>query len=127
MAITVAKQVLIDGSRNAVVKLHLVSGAASDVTNQALLDISTLVDAPATIKLMQIESGSSDMDIDLHWDATANVDIVTLPIGEDIYDFTRFGGLINNAGVGVTGDILFSTRGAAADSEATIILDMKKN
>lgn len=127
MAITVTKQVLVDGSRNTTVKLHLVSGAATDVTNQSLLDISTLVDEPAIVKIVYIESGSSDMDIDLHWDATVNVDIMTLPVGEDIYDATRFGGYINNAGAGVTGDILFSTRGAAADSEATIVLDLKKS
>lgn len=127
MAITVTKQVLVDGSRNAIVKLHLVSGAAADVTNQSLLDISTLDSSPSIVKIVGIESSSADMDIDLHWDATSNVDIMTLPIGEDIYDFKYFGGLINNAGAGVTGDILFSTRGAAADTEATIILNLKKS
>ena len=125
MAITVAKQVLVDGSRNIVVKLHLVSGAASDVSDQELLDISDFSATPALVKIMGIDTGSSDMDIDLIWDATSNVDIMTLPIGEDVYDFTSFGGLINNAGAAVTGDILFSTRGAAGDSEATIILYLK--
>ncbi len=127
MAITVTKQVLVDGSRNAVVKLHLVSGAASDVSAQSLLDVSTLVDAPAKVKIVGIDCGSSDMDLDLHWDATSNVDIITLPVGESIFEFGPFGGLINNAGAGVTGDILFSSRGAAADSEATIILNLKKS
>lgn len=127
MAITVSSQVLVDGSRNAVVKLHLVSGAAVDVTDQSLIDISALLaNSPAKVKIMAIESSSSDMDIDLHWDATSNVDIMTLPVGEDVYDFRRIGGLINNAGAGVTGDILFSTRGAASDSEATILLELKK-
>lgn len=127
MAITVTRQTLVDGSRNLVVKHHLVSGAASDVTAQLLTDVSTYVDAPATVKIVRIESSSADMDIDLHWDATTDVDILTLPIGEDIYDFSQFGGLINNAGAGITGDIMFSTRGAAADTEATIILYMKKS
>lgn len=127
MAITVTKQVIVDGSRNAVVKLHLVSGAAAEATNQSLLDVSTLVDTPAEVKIVEITSGSSDMDIDLHWDATANVDIITLPVGETVYDFREFGGLLNNSGAGKTGDILFSTRGAAADSEATIVLTLKKN
>ena len=127
MAITVTKQVIIDGSKNAIVKLHLVSGAAADVVAQSLLDVSTLDGAPATVRILGIESSSSDMDIDLHWDATTDVDIMTLPVGEDVYDFSRFGGLPNNAGAGITGDIMFSTRGAAADSEATIILDLKKS
>ena len=127
MAITVEKQVFVDGSRNTVVKLHLVSGAASDVSDQLLLDVSILDKAPATVKIMSINSSSSDMDIDLHWDADSNVDIMTLPIGEDVYNLHFFGGLTNNAGSGVTGDILFSSRGAAADSEATIILELKKS
>lgn len=126
MAITVTKHVLVDGSRVSVVKLHLVSGAAADVTNQSLLDVSTLVGAPSKVKIMSIEASGNDADVDLHWDATANVDIVTLPVGENIFDFSRFGGLINNAGAGVTGDILFSTRGAAADTEITIILELRK-
>ena len=127
MAITVAKQNIVDGQTVGVVKLHLVSGAASDVTAQSLLDISTLNGAPALIKIMALQTSSSDMDIDLHWDATTDVDILTLPVGENVYDFARFGGLINNAGSGVTGDILFTTRGAAADSEATIIIEYRQS
>ena len=127
MAIVVTKQVLEDGGEYASVKLHLVSGAASDVTDQSLLDVSTLSGTPATVKIMRIDSGSSDMDIDLLWDADANVAIMMLPIGENIYECSRFGGLRNNAGTGITGDILFTTRGAAADTEATIFLDLKKS
>lgn len=127
MAITVTKQVMVDGPQHAVVKLHLVSGAAADVTNQSLLDVSTLEDSPALVKIMSLNVFSADMDIDLHWDATANVDILTLPVGENNSKFTFFGGLTNNAGAGVTGDILFSTRGAAADTEATIILQLQKS
>lgn len=126
MAITVTKQDINDGSRNATVKLHLVSGAASDVTNQSLLDISSLDGAPTLVKIVSLVASGSDMDIDLHWDATANVDIITIPPGETVYDFRFTGGLPNNAGAGVTGDILFSTRGAAADTEFTIIMELKK-
>lgn len=127
MAITVTKQNIVDGERVGVVKLHLVSGAAADVTAQSLLDVSTLNGAPSTIKIMALQTSSSDMDIDLHWDATTDVDILTLPVGENVYDFSRFGGLINNAGAGITGDILFSSRGAAADSEATIIIEYRQS
>lgn len=126
MAITVTKQVLVDNDPTYVVKLHLVSGAASDVTAQSLLDVSTLAGAPATVKIYSITASGSDMDVDLHWDATTDVDIITLPPGETIYDFRWMGGLINNAGSGITGDIMFSSRGAAADTEWTIILELRK-
>ena len=125
MAITVTTQTLVDGSTNIVVKCQLVSGAAADVTAQQLLDVSTFSAAPAKVKIMQIHGGGSDFDIDLHWDATTDVDIMTLPVGEFFYDFRSIGGLINNAGTGVTGDIMFTSRGAAADSECTIILYLR--
>lgn len=124
MAISVTKHTLVDGSRNIVVKLHLVSGAAAEASSQLLLDISTQSSSPSEVKIMQIETGGSDMDIELLWDGAPDVKIMTIPLGESIYDFRQIGGLTNNA-VDASGDILFSTRGAAADSECTIILHLK--
>lgn len=124
MAITVTKQNVVNGETVGVVKLHLVSGAASDVTDQSLLDVSTLNGTPSLIKIMEIKCTSSDMDIDLIWDGDTDKDIMTLPAGDTDFNFRRFGGLINNAEA-PTGDILFSTRGAAADSEATIIIQYR--
>lgn len=127
MAVTVAKQKLIDGVRIAVVKYTLISGAASDVTNQSLTDISVdLSGTPDRVKIMYITATVDNFAIDLHWDATTDLAMVTLPAGENIIDARPYGGLHNNAGVGITGDIKFSTRGVEADSEATLIIEYVK-
>ena len=42
-------------------------------------------------------------------------------------DFEKFGGLTNNAGTGVTGDVLFSTADASAGDFYTIVLEMVKS
>jgi len=43
-----------------------------------------------------------------------------------VIDFKPVGGLINNAGTGVTGDILFTTSGHTAGDSYSIILEMDK-
>lgn len=129
MAITVTTQTIVDGDTILVVKCQLVSGAAADVTAQQLLDVSTFVGGSAAtrVKIMQVHGGGSDFDMELLWDATTDVKIMTLPVGEFFYDFSNIGGLPNNGGTGVTGDIMFTTRGAAADSECSIILFLRKS
>jgi hypothetical protein len=38
-------------------------------------------------------------------------------------DYSSFGGLPNNAGTGKTGDVLFTTVGAAAGDRYTIVIE----
>jgi len=62
------------------------------------------------------------------WGADANV--ICLTIGEDqfqTHDFSKFGGIPNNAGTGKTGDVLFTTVGAASGDRYTIVLECLKN
>jgi hypothetical protein len=61
------------------------------------------------------------------WDATTDVPAFVLAPGQAQMDFSKFGGLINNAGAGVTGDIMFTTIGHSAGDTYSIILHMKKN
>jgi len=130
MAITVNKHIIVEGSRNAVIKYHLVSGAAADVTNQVLQAKVDLDPVPGNFKIMSIRGGGSDMDIDLHFDSAPDEDIITLNSGNPLdHCFKHFGGITDNSDhdePNYTGNLLFSTRGAAADSEFTIILELKK-
>ena len=60
-------------------------------------------------------------------DATTNAFCIEL--GENQsgdHDYTSFGGLTNNAGSGVTGDVLFTTVGHSSADTYTIILYMRK-
>ena len=67
------------------------------------------------------------MKVQLLFDATSNV--LAIELGENqsgYHDYTGFGGIINNAGSGKTGDILFTTVGHSSADSYTIILQVRK-
>lgn len=129
MAVTVTKQTLVDGKRNLVVKGHFV-GDGTDASSVNFIDASDYagyLSAGAFLKIDKIWFSGSTFDVELEWDASSNVDILTLSgANEAELDFSKFGGLINNAGSGITGDIDFTTTGNANGEDATVILYMKK-
>lgn len=89
-------QIIIDGPRNAVVKFQAAE----------TLDISTLFGAPPLVKIMRIwYDVGAGTDHNISWDATTDVVAYHLSGRHDV-DFTCFGGLTNDAGAGVTGDIV---------------------
>ena len=67
------------------------------------------------------------LTVNLFWDATTPVRIEELA-GRGKGDYHCFGGLVNNAGTGVTGKILYSTQGwsAGAVLSFNVILEMQK-
>lgn len=128
MVASLTPHIINDGARNLVVKTHIVGDAGGDVTNSVLIDASTFSGTFDDLKIVGIKADLRGFSADLHWDATVNVDIVTI-LAEEEFDkcYRRFGGLTNNAGAGKTGDILISTTGLGAGDEGTIILEMKKS
>ena len=126
MADAVATQTLVDGSRNAVMKFTNVSDGTGE-SAVTKVDVSALSGAPGEVRIDRIWYATSGMAVRLLWDATADVDIF-LCGADDIgcLDFRDFGGLVNNAGAGVTGDIAFTTIGHTAGDVYTIILDLTK-
>lgn len=130
MANTITTQTLLDGDRNAVIKIHIVSDGTAE-SNTQIVDVSGLSNldtnvATGEVRLDKVKANLSGFAADLHWDATSNVDIMSVPDGESDHDFKRFGGLANNAGAGKTGDVLMSLRGNSAGDEGTIVLEMVK-
>lgn len=129
MANTVTKQTLHDGGRNYVVHVFLSSdGVAGDLAGEVIADVSTLDPIPTDVKLMRAYGNLSGFAATLKWDATTDVDFLQLADGVDFdFDFRRIGGLINNAGAGVAGDVLLDTSGfAAAGDEGHITLEFVK-
>lgn len=134
MANVTAIQVLQDGPSNVVVKLTGTLDTA-DVTATTLIDPALLsaVDIagtpPTRLVIKKISYNiESALAVNLLWDATTDVPIVTLVnSGDDIYA-EKFGGLWNDAGTGVTGKILYSTQGwsAGAVLSFNVILEMQK-
>lgn len=120
----VSSQTILDGSRNVVMKFT----NTSDGTGEAAVtkvDVSALSGAPSKVTIEKIHYSVAGMVVRLLWDATSDVTIVDLQ-GDGCLDCTGFGGLPNNAGAGVTGDIQLTTVGHTSGDSYTLILEMKK-
>lgn len=126
MADAVTSQTLVDGERNVVMKFTNVSDGTGE--SAALkVDVSTLGGAPSSVRIDRIIASTAGMGVNVLWDATT--DVTAFVIGADChedFDFRCFGGLKNNAGSGVTGDVNFTTIGHTAGDTYSIILHMSK-
>lgn len=124
MADAVTSQIVVDGARNAVMKFtNLSDGTGESAVKK--VTAASLVGAPAKVKIQKIHYSVFGMSVRLLWDASSPVAIADLQ-GDGWMDCERFGGLINNAGAGVTGDILLTTAGHSSGDSYTIILEMVK-
>lgn len=123
MANTVTSQVLQDGERNAVLHVYIASdGAAGEETDTVIVDVSALADAPSLVKVSKIKALISGFSAVLEWDADTDVPFLALPDGTDVeLDYSDVGGLQNNGGTGVTGDITITTTGFSAAGDAGAI------
>lgn len=124
MADAVTTQTIIDGARNAVVKLtNLSDGTGEGAVKK--VDASDLSGSPATVKIRRVHYNVSGMSVTLLWDATSDVTALILQ-GDGCMDFSAFGGLPNNGGDGATGDILLTTSGHTSGDSYSIVLELEK-
>ena len=124
MTDAVTSQILIDGERNVVIKFtNLSDGTGESDVNK--VDVSALSGAPAGVRIDKIQYDIAGLTVQLEWDASTD-EIIGLFTGQNMMDFTKFGGIRNNAGAGKTGDILLTTVGHTANDSYTIILEMVK-
>ena len=126
MADAVTSQVLFDGTKKSIIKFTNVSdGTGESAVVKA--DVSALVDTPTKVKIGKIWFSTNGMAVQMLWDATANV--LAFMVGPDqtgCLDFSSFGGIVNNASTGVTGDLLFTTVGHSSGDSYSIILELLK-
>lgn len=117
-------QVLEDGFRNYIIK---VTGTGSDST-ALIVDVSALSPPCSRVRLDKITydvGGASTSSVTLLWDATADVTMLTVTPGSgQTMCFKKIGGLPNNAGTGITGDVLLTS---TADTPYTLVLWFVKN
>jgi len=124
MADAVTSQTIVDGPRNTVMKFT----NTSDGTGESAVlkvDVSGLSGAPSGVSITKIHYSVAGMVVRLLWDADTDVTIVDLQ-GDGCLCCSEFGGLVNNAGAGVTGDIKLTTVGHTANDSYSIILEMRK-
>ena len=131
MANTVDIQKIIDGPRNAVIKIFLASdGASGELADQIIVDVSTLEGAPSKVHLMAIDWCLRGFDVLLEWEATTDAPIITLTpeSGAGGFCWEKFGGIPNNGGAGVTGDLSITTTGfTAAGDNGFLLLSVTKD
>lgn len=124
MADAVTSQTLVDGPRNLVMKFTNVSDGTGE-SAVTKVDVSAFNTTGVTIQ--KIHYSTQGMAVRVLWDATSDVLAWLVPQdGDGCFDFTPFGGIRNNAGAGVTGDIQFTTVGHTAADTYSIILEMTK-
>ena len=136
MADAVTSQTLADGDKIAVVKFTNISDGTGE-SSVKKVDVSALAKnsagascAHATINQIWYDIGG--MRVALEWNATSNV--VAAVLGGSAaagnvsghMDFRSFGGLKNNAGSGIDGDIDLTTHGHTNHDHYTIVLQLRK-
>ncbi len=131
MANTVQLQTIHDGLRTLIVKCNIIGDGSGEETATMLIDISTYASmpnqgTPTSCAIDKIQAWIEGFSVRLLWEADTDVAAIQLQQGETEQDFRHSGGLINNAGTGVTGDIKFTTVGLGSGDQATILLTLHK-
>ena len=138
MADAVTSQTLSDGDRTAVMKFTNISDGNGE-SSVKKVDVSALTAnshtgaACARVHITQVWYAISGMRIDLEWDASSNVKALILGAGVALeptngnFDFRSFGGIKNNSGGGITGDIDLTTLHHTNNDAYTIILELSKS
>lgn len=128
MANIVTTQTLVDGSRNLVVHVAVVGDGSGEEIDTVIVDASSFTPAGIDYKLMKINGGADGCSAILGWDADTIIPFLNLPADHSHFaDYTDIGGLINNAGVGKTGDVLIITRSLGSLDSIFITMWFKKN
>jgi hypothetical protein len=132
MADAVASQTLLDGERMAIMKFTNLSDGTGE-SKVLKVDVSTLTSSASGkacdgVTITKIHASTHGLEVQIYWDATTDVFCWCVPQNSTYtMDFEKFGGLTNNAGAGVTGDVLFSTADASNGDFYTIVLEMVKS
>ena len=131
MADAVTSQTILDGERLFIGKFTNISDGTGE-TAVVKIDVSTLNPnsfglACNGVKINKIWANTHGMEVRILWDATTDQFAWMIPQNSTYnMDFSSFGGIPNNAGAGVNGDLLFSTADASSGDMYTIVLECLK-
>jgi hypothetical protein len=131
MADAVSTQTLLDGERLVIQKFTNISDGTGE-TGVVKVDVSTLSPdhlghACTGVKINKIWATTHGMEVRVLFDATTDTFAWLVTQNTNyLMDFSSFGGISNNAGTGITGDILFTTADAGAGDMYTIVLECIK-
>lgn len=129
MADTVDTLVLLSGPNKYVARFTDVSDGTGE-SAVVKVDISTLRgpngQVPVAIALLEVLwSIQGFTSVRLFWDHTTDDEIIVLGSGNGYNDFSGVGGLHDPRSAGGTGNVLFTTAGAASGATYSITLVMR--
>ena len=131
MADAVTSQTIIDGPKTVVMKFTNISDGSGESAvkkvDVSALNASSDSDACTGVVIEKMWWQCIGMKVQILFDA--DTDVFCIELGENQsghHDYSSFGGLTNNAGTGVTGDILFTTVGHSSADTYTVILYLRK-
>ena len=131
MADVVTSQTIQDGQRKAVMKFTNASDGSGESAvkkvDVSALNANNLGEACTRVSVARIYWATRGMAVNLEFDASTNVLLTGLPAdstGDEYYDL--FGGIPNNAGSGITGDIDLTTVGHSSGDTYSIVLVLNK-
>ena len=137
MADAVTSQTIGDepSAKRILVKLTNISDGTGE-SSVKKVDVSALAksrtdESCSRVSIEEIYYDIFGMRVDLLWNASSNVVCKVLGANgasssQGYMDFRDFGGLTNNAGSGVNGDLLLTTTGHTSGDHYTIILKLVK-
>ena len=132
MADAVASQIIVDGPSFVAIKLTNISDGTGE-SAVTKVDVSALEADSRTglsctdVNIERIWWQGIGMKVRMLFDA--DTDVMAIELGENQsgnHDYSIFGGLTNNAGTGMTGDVKFTTVGASSGDTYTVILYLRK-
>lgn len=131
MADTVGSQTILDGERLFIGKYTNISDGTGETAvvkiNAASLNPNGWGRACTGVKINKIWATTHGMEVRILWDATTDLFTWLVPQNTNyLMDFSSFGGLPNNAGTGVNGNVLFTTADASAGDMYSIVLECEK-
>ena len=137
MADAVTSQTIVDTDKRAIIKLTNLSDGNGE-SSVAKVDVSGLNanakgETPSRLTIDQIWYDIGGMRVALEWNASTNVVAVVLGGSaaagnvQGHMDFRSFGGIKNNAGSGINGDIDLTTSGHTNLDHYTIVLELRKS
>lgn len=122
----VVLQTLNDGPRNHVIQIDVAgaNAAAVVVDASAWSDSGKYTTCDVKSVKWSINGAVATDVVELDFDATANLPIAKLSVGEGSFDWTDVGGIPNATGAGKTGDIVLTS--GAGVAEGTVTLHCRK-
>lgn len=116
---------IMDGHRQLIVQV-VITGTAAQLSDEPLIDVSQLDIPCEELRLDRVHASLDGFAAEILWDATANVIAYVFSENTDFQDFRKIGGIPNQAGAGKSGNVLISTRGAAAGRNGVLVLEFTK-